>query len=168
MNQNFLLLNADKTELFVVGLANHSHHCENQAFTLKFTFTGSLTLKNLRIVFDPQLTFHSHIKAITKSAFFSPQVYCQDQSLCVAETLIRSFISSRLDDYNVLFSGLPKSATRGLQLVQNAAARILTKTRKFVHIPPILASLHWLPILATYTISIYPSKAGSGYPQESI
>ena len=32
-----------------------------------------------------------------------------------------------------------------LQLVQNAAAHLLTDTRKFEHISPILASLHWLP-----------------------
>lgn len=29
--------------------------------------------------------------------------------------------------------------------MQNAAARILARTRKFFHITPILASLHWLP-----------------------
>ncbi|KAF7668630.1 hypothetical protein LDENG_00296260, partial [Lucifuga dentata] len=40
-------------------------------------------------------------------------------------------------------------ATRSLQLAQNTAARILTKTRKFDHITPILASLHWLPVQAT-------------------
>ena len=33
-----------------------------------------------------------------------------------------------------------------LQLVQNAAARILTRTKGFEHITPVLASLHWLPI----------------------
>ncbi|KAF7669095.1 hypothetical protein LDENG_00249980, partial [Lucifuga dentata] len=49
---------------------------------------------------------------------------------------------------NVLFSGLPNYAIRNLQLVQNAAARILTKTQKYDHITPILASLHWLPVQA--------------------
>ena len=63
-----------------------------------------------------------------------------------AETLIHPFISSRLNYYNSVFSGLPKSTTRSLQLVQNAAARLLTRMRKFDHITPTLASLHWLPI----------------------
>ena len=49
---------------------------------------------------------------------------------------------------NALFSGLPTSTTKSLQLVQNAAARLLTRTRKFDHITPILTSLHWLPINA--------------------
>ncbi len=31
-------------------------------------------------------------------------------------------------------------------MVQNAAARLLTGTRKREHITPILASLHWLPV----------------------
>ena len=31
-------------------------------------------------------------------------------------------------------------------MVQNAAARLLTRTRKRDHITPVLASLHWLPV----------------------
>ncbi len=33
-----------------------------------------------------------------------------------------------------------------LQLVQNAAAKVLTRTRKYDHIGPVLSTLHWLPI----------------------
>ena len=33
-----------------------------------------------------------------------------------------------------------------LQYVQNAAARIVTQTRKFYHITPVLFDLHWLPV----------------------
>ncbi|KAF7660854.1 hypothetical protein LDENG_00274070, partial [Lucifuga dentata] len=62
-------------------------------------------------------------------------------SLHDAETLIHAFVSSRLDYCNVLLSGLPNCAIRSLQLVQNAAARILTKTRKYDHITPALSEL---------------------------
>lgn len=47
-----------------------------------------------------------------------------------------------------IFSGLPICTTRSLQLVQNSAARLLTKTSRFCHLTPVLASLHWLPIQA--------------------
>ena len=57
----------------------------------------------------------------------------------------RSFISSRLDYCNSLLSGLSNSTTRSIQLVENAAARLLTRMRRFDHITSILASLHWLP-----------------------
>lgn len=42
--------------------------------------------------------------------------------------------------------GVSASAISRLQMVQNAAARLLIGTRKHEHITPILALLHWLPI----------------------
>ena len=37
-----------------------------------------------------------------------------------------------------------KWAVRQLQYIQNAAARVLTRTRKYDHISPVLRSLYWL------------------------
>ena len=37
-------------------------------------------------------------------------------------------------------------STRKLQLIQNAAARVLTNTKKVDHITPVLKSLDWLPV----------------------
>ena len=34
-----------------------------------------------------------------------------------------------------------------LQKIQNFAARIITDTRKFDHITPVLTDLHWLPVI---------------------
>ena len=42
--------------------------------------------------------------------------------------------------------GLPLKLTQKLQVVQNAAVRLLSGARKYHHISPILAALHWLPI----------------------
>ena len=43
-------------------------------------------------------------------------------------------------------SGCANASLKPLQLIQNAAARILTRIKRFEHITPVLASLHWLPI----------------------
>lgn len=62
------------------------------------------------------------------------------------ERVIHTLFMSRLDYCNSLYVGLPQSSLRRLHLVQNAAPRLLTGTRKHEHITPVLASLHWLPV----------------------
>ena len=94
---------------------------------------------------------------ITKVAFFHLRNIARIRSylsLDDAKTLIHAFVFSRLDYCNALFSGLPKKTTDRLQLVQNAAARVLTKTRMRDHITPVLASLHWLPVASRIDFKI--------------
>ena len=73
----------------------------------------------------------------TFAVFFSDKAAVQ---------LTHAFVSSRLDYCNSLLQGLPSCSIRRLQSIQNIAARILTRTRKYKHITPILKNLHWLPV----------------------
>src|SRR5664279_2116671 len=41
---------------------------------------------------------------------------------------------------------LPETTIRPLQRVQNAAARLITDTKPWDHITPVLIHLHWLPV----------------------
>src|SRR5664279_586454 len=63
-----------------------------------------------------------------------------------AKTIATSLIQSRLDYCNSLFLNRPSTELNRLQLVLHATARAITKTSKFLHITPILKSLHWLQI----------------------
>ncbi len=78
--------------------------------------------------------------------------------------LVNTFMTSRLDYCNALLGGCPAYSINKLQVVQNAAARVLTRSRKYDHITPIFWSLHWLPIKfwISYKILLLAYKALNG------
>jgi len=47
---------------------------------------------------------------------------------------------------NAMLYGITDNLFRRLQLIQNAAERLLTGTRRRDHISPVLSRLHWLPV----------------------
>ncbi len=69
-------------------------------------------------------------------------------SISNAEMLIHALMTSRLHYCNALLGGCSARLINKLQMVQNAAARVLARTRKYDHVSPVLslATLHWLPI----------------------
>ena len=93
----------------------------------------------------------SHVNSICKSANLALHNIGKIRKYLDASTtekLIHAFVSSKLDQYNSLLYGLPAYQIKKLQLIQNKAARIVTKTRPREHITPVLKRLHWLPVEA--------------------
>ncbi|KAL4006782.1 hypothetical protein ACER0C_000634 [Sarotherodon galilaeus] len=152
LSDNFLLLNTDKTELMVIGPHKFQHLSQNFILRIDDSVINCRDkVKHLGVWFDMVLSFESHVKEITKTAFYHLRNIARIRQVLssdTAEVLVHAFVSSRIDYCNALLSGLPKKIFRGLQMVQNAAARILTRTGKFEHISPVLNSLHWLPCQA--------------------
>jgi hypothetical protein len=98
---------------------------------------------------DSTMTLVPHISSIIKAASFQLRNlgkirrYLSPQA---TEQLVHAFISSRLDMSNAILFGLPKDQIHRLQLKQNMAARLITRTKPSEHISPILFELHWLPV----------------------
>ena len=116
--------------------------------TSKTVITQNSTVKNLGVTFDSTLSFDQHIKEMTTISFYQLRSIAENRSYLTtpdSEIPIHAFVSSRLDYCNALLSGLPLESTKSLQMVQNAAARVLSCTRKCDHITPSYP-LHWLPI----------------------
>ncbi len=63
-----------------------------------------------------------------------------------AEKLVHVFMTSRLDYCNALLGGCPTSSINKLQIVHNAAAKALIRSRKYDHIILMVQALRWLPI----------------------
>ena len=68
------------------------------------------------------------------------------ESTDAAKSLVSAFISSRFDCCNNLLIGVTSGLMIKLQSVQNAAARFISKSRKFDHITHILRGPHWLHV----------------------
>uniref|UniRef100_A0A8P4KP43 Reverse transcriptase domain-containing protein n=1 Tax=Dicentrarchus labrax TaxID=13489 RepID=A0A8P4KP43_DICLA len=150
MTCNFLMLNSEKNEILVLGPKNLRDSLSKDIVSLDgINLASSTTVRNLGVIFDQDLSFNSHIKQTSRTAFFHLRNIRKNRHILSqtdAEKLIHAFVTSRLDYCNSLLSGCPNKSIKTLQLIQNAAARVLTGTRKRDHISPVLASLHWLPV----------------------
>ncbi len=112
--------------------SNNLEHC----LTLDgCSVDSSSSVRNLGVLFDSNLSFDSHVSSICKNSFFHLKNISKLRpmlSMSIAEMLIHAFMTSRLDYCNTLLGGCSARLINKLQMVQNAAARVLS-TRKHEH-----------------------------------
>ncbi|KAL9972361.1 hypothetical protein ACROYT_G018646 [Oculina patagonica] len=149
MCNNLLKLNQDKTELVVIS--SKFRHCPD----LKHIRVGDeyiapkSSARNLGVIIDNCLCMEKHVKKICNEANYHLRNISKIRKYLTqdsAEILIHAFIGSKLDYCNSILYGIPKKLICKLQRVQNTAARIVTLTRKYDSITPIMFKLHWLPV----------------------
>ncbi len=149
MTNDFHLLNSDNTEILLNDQKNSKKKILDHNFYLDGCPVSSSTVKNLGVVLDSNSSFENHSSHVTKIAFFHLGNIAKLQnmlSVSDAKNLVHAFMTFRPDYCNALLGCCPASSINKLQIVQHAAARVLTRSRKYDHITPILQSLHWLPI----------------------
>ena len=146
---NRLKLNQDKTQIIWIVIRQQLAKLSVAEITLPLVVERfSTTVSNLSFMVDSYLNMSDHVAQVCRFCFFQlrqlRQVRCSLTSNAI-KSLVHAFISSRLDYCNSLLTGIGDGVLRKLQSVQNAAARIITNTRKFDHITPVLRDVHWLP-----------------------
>ena len=105
-----------------------------------------------------------HVNNVCKSAFYHIRTISRRRKILSTQTteiLFHAFVTSKLDHCNSLLYNIPKNVIKKkLQSVQNAAAKLIARSRKCDHITPILVNLHWLPVSEgiKFNILLLPSR----------
>ena len=151
MSQNKLKLNADKTEILVLGTPNQRAKISVPSITINGVQVQVLNkpVGNLGAVFDPSMNMSAHVSKVVKSANYHLRNIGRIRKYLTRESAKNatiSLVTSRLDYCNGLLCGISEGLILKLQRVQNNAARMITGTKKYDHITPVLRDLHWLQI----------------------
>ncbi len=150
MKEHHLQLNLAKTELLVFPATPTLQH----DFTIQLgssTIAPSTSVRNLGVIFDDQLTFKEHIAKTARSCRFALhnirkiRPYLTEHA---AQLLVQALVISRLDYFNAHRAGLPSNTIKPLQMIQNAAARLVFNEPKRAHVTPLFISLRWLLVAA--------------------
>ena len=119
--------------------------------------TLSEATRNLGVFFDQHFNVQNHVPKLCRLAYAQLRNAAPVRSVLpqkTADTLVHAFITGRLDYCNALMYGLPACTISKLQRLQNSGARVVTRSRKFDHITPILLDLHWLPVSRRVTFKV--------------
>jgi len=151
METNFLKLNAEKTEVIVLGV-----RAQLAKFQLHFIDIAGVNIpvqsnavRNLGVMFDRGMTMSSQVNNITKSANYQLVNIGRVRKMLTTEATklaVHTLVTSRLDYCNSLLTGICDTQCKRLQNIQRTAARLVIRKRKFDSITSDLIDLHWLPI----------------------
>ena len=157
MSQNILKLNEDKTE--VIGFGSRKYLEGMPSISIRVgdcTITPTRSVRNLGAHFDSRMNMEEFI--IKKCRAYQLQLkiarICKYLSNDTCFCIIQGLVTSKLDYANCLLYGVNKVFLHRLQIVQNAAACVILKMRKYNHISRARQELHWLPIQERIAFSI--------------
>ena len=146
MTSNKLKLNDEKTDIVLISKSDIQKIRINVNSN---NIESSQSVRNLGVIFDSEMSMSSHVSVLCENVYFQLRKIGNIRTFLnqnVTKTLVVSLILSKLDYCNSLLVGLPKDTIQRLQLVQNNAARLVFKKRKYDNVTPLLYELHWLPI----------------------
>lgn len=127
----------------------------------------------LPVTLDSNLTFNGHIASLTSFLLWTSvqinrvwHLFCKD----VLYIILNSLVFSKLFYCSTVSSGTSKENVNTLQLMQNFAGRVLTNTKTFDHITPVLHKLGWLTIEALLCLrenDLVPSYSSTNFVKRS-
>ena len=151
MTMNFLKLNADKTEVVMLGFKAQLAKINLTSVNIAGVDIAikSDPVKNLGVMFDCGLTMATQVANIARSANFQLVNIGRARKMLTTESTklaVHTLVTSRLDYCNCLLADINRGLLKRLQNVQRTAARLITRKRKYDPISDDLIELHWLPV----------------------
>ena len=150
MTHNSLQLNQGKTEMIVIQSPHHLRTYGAQSLTIgDVSVSPTELVRNLGVLFDHHMQMAHHVNSVVKTCNFHLYRIGRIRryiSTTACKTLVQNLVVARMDYACSLLTGIPSILLQKLQLIQNRAARIITRTKSRDHITPILHQLHWLPV----------------------
>ena len=152
-SDNFLKANPTKTEIMLFGTPEGIRSANIKSLTVagETAAVSGKPVRNLGMLFDSQLTMKPQVNAILRSGYFHLRNIARVRNELTepaTKSLIQALVLSRLDYCNSLLFGISSECIHKLEVLQNSAARLITKTPMYDHITPVLYALHWLPVSA--------------------
>ena len=83
-------------------------------------------------------TINFHLRNLSQVHIFIDEITCHHA--------VRALVTARLDYANSLLQGSSSKEIKRLQRLQNRAAKLIFKAKKYDHVSPLLRQLHWLPV----------------------
>src|SRR6218665_1693425 len=138
MKRNRLQLNSSKSEFIWCSSFRRLKYLGCNPFVIGADAAQPKNeVPDLGIVLNRDLTMTSHITGLVRTSFaILRQLRSVSRSLTQDAThhLVQRLILSRIDYCNVAFAGLPQRSIIRLQVVINAASRLILRVKKFDHI----------------------------------
>ncbi len=152
MLANKLKINDGKTEFIVVVSRHHQSIIDQARPTLRVgdaIIQPKRKVRNLGVLIDAEGSMVPFINNTVRTCYFHLNTISRirvnlTEEACAAA--VRALVLSRLDYANSLLVGAPEAALQKLQVVQNNAARMISRVSRRAHITPVLRRLHWLPV----------------------
>ena len=150
MDENRLKMNTSKTEFILFGSRQQLTKTTLSSLNVADeTVEGASFIKYLGAFLDNNLSMKKHISNICAKATANIVKIKAIRSFLTnktAKTLMVGLVLSHLDANNGILIELPDTQLRRLQLVQNYAAKVVCKKRKYESASECLMTLHWLPV----------------------
>ncbi len=150
MVKYMLKLNDDKTTFIVIGTRKQRSKIDIPQININaIDIAPTSTVCNLGVMFDSKMSMKAHVSSINRSDY--PQLKNVRAikpflDMEAANRAAHAFVSFCLDARNSILYGIALGQLQCIQRTQNTASRIITNTRRYDHITPVLHQLHWLPI----------------------